>query len=321
MTKKSFVLPAFFITATVIFLWGDKLKDMFSPILAALILTYIATPFVMFFSKRMPKIVAAILFYVVTLGVMVLLVSFIMPTFLSALENFISYLPELSEKINEKFPFFRFSLSSFSDYLNGKADALASFIRDAFAFLTSASFSVVLSCFFLMDTSFMKNGISSLIPERISEKFIPAVREIDAVFKNFFRSQVLVAFFLSALTFIFLIILGIKHAVILSLIYGIFCFIPVIGPFIGGVPIVLIAYLNSPLTAILSLFAVLLTQFAENSFISPKIKADSVDISPASAFISVYLGASLFGFSGVIFGIPIFASVKIILRRLLAVIA
>ncbi len=321
MTKKSFVFPLFLIVAVIIFLWGDKIKTTVAPIAAALILTYIAAPFVSLFSKRMPKIVASILFYVLTLGFCILLISFIAPTFLSALESFIAYLPRLSLKISEKLPFPIPSFSSFSNYLSGKADAISSFLRDTFSFLTSALFSIVLSCFFLMDTTFLKKGISSLIPERTSEKFLPAIREIDAIFKNFFRSQVVVAFFLSALTFIFLLILGIKHAFILSLIYGIFCFIPVIGPFIGGVPIVLIAYLNSPLTALLAFFSVLLTQFAENTFISPKIKADSVDISPASAFISVYLGASLFGFFGIIFGIPVFASIKIILRRLLAIVA
>lgn len=321
MVKKAYILPSFLILLAILFFWGDKLKTVFSPILAALILTYIATPFVNFFSKRIPKILSAILFYILTLGFCVLLVAFIMPTFLSALKSFIDYLPELSLKLNEKFPLSPLTFSSLSGYLSGKADTIAAFIKEAFSFLTSASFSIILSCFFLMDTSFLKKGISSLLPERITEKFLPAVREIDTVFKGFFRGQMFVSLFLSSLTLAFLLLLKIKHALILSLMYGVFCLIPVIGPFIGGVPIVLIAYLTSPLSALLAFFAVLLTQFIENTFLSPKIKADSVDISPASAFISVYLGASFFGFFGIIFGIPVFASLKIILRRLLSVIS
>lgn len=321
MTKKAFIFPVLFFITVIIFFWGDKLKTVFSPIIAALILTYIATPFVNLLSKRIPKILAAVLFYVLTLGVCILLVSFIMPTFLSALKGFIDYLPELASQINKKIPFSSIPLSSVTGYLSTKADSVSDFIKEAFSFLTSATFAIILSCFFLMDTSFLKKGFSAVLPERITEKFLPAVREIDSVFKGFFRGQMFVSLFLSALTFIFLIILRIKHAFILSLIYGIFCLVPAIGPFIGGVPIVLIAYLTSPLSAILSFFAVLLTQFIENTFLSPKIKADSVDISPASAFISVYLGAAFFGFSGVIFGIPFFASIKIILRRILSAIS
>ncbi len=319
MTKKNYLLPLFLIISAVLFFNSGKIISVFSPILAALILTYIASPFVNLMSERMPKIVAAVLFYALISGFLFLLVAFIMPTFLSALKSFITYLPDISEKISSVVP--KTVFSGISSYLTGKADSIALFIKDAFSFLVSAAFSVVLSCFFLMDTSSFKKGIASVLPERITDKFLPAVREIDAVFKGFLRGQVLVSAFLSGITFILLLILGVKHALVLSLIYGIFCLIPTIGPFLGGIPIVLIAYLSSPLSAILSLIAILLTQFVENTFLSPKIKADSVDISPASAFIAVYLGAAFFGFSGVLFGIPVLASVKIILRRLLSAIS
>ncbi len=321
MIKKNFILPALIITATLIILWGEKIMELLSPILAALILTYIAQPFVKFFSRRIPEILAAVLFYVLTLGLCVLLVAFIMPTFLSALQSFIDFLPELGRKLSEKIPLGEIPVSSLTSYLTGKADSVASFLKETFSFLISATFSVVLSCFFLMDTSSFRKGISALLPDRITEKFIPAIREIDGIFKGFFRGQVVVSLFLSALTFILLLILRVKHALVLSLIYGIFCFIPTVGPFLGGIPIVIISYLSSPLTALLAFFAILLTQFIENTFLSPKIKADSVDISPASAFIAVYLGAGLFGFSGVLFGIPVLASIKIILRRLLSAIS
>ncbi|MBQ2941088.1 MAG: AI-2E family transporter [Clostridia bacterium] len=319
MTKRHYILPAFLIAFFLLFFFGQKILTVFSPILAALILTYIASPFVNFMSERMPKIVAAILFYALITGLLVSLVAFIMPTFLSAIESFIAYLPALYDKISSFIPSSVFS--EIISYLSIKADNVSLFIKDAFSFLVSSAFALVLSCFFLMDTSSFKKGIYALFPERITDKFIPVVREIDAVFKGFFRGQVLVSAFLTGITFILLLILGVKHALVLSLIYGIFCFIPTIGPFLGGVPIVLIAYLSSPLSALLSLAAVLLTQFVENTFLSPKIKADSVDISPASAFIAVYLGAAFFGFPGVIFGIPVLASIKIILRRLLSAIS
>ncbi|MDO5477866.1 MAG: AI-2E family transporter [Clostridia bacterium] len=319
MTKKNFIMPAFLIISAIIFFRGEKIISVFSPILAALILTYIASPFVSFMSQRMPKIIAAILFYALIAGFLVLLVAFIMPTLLSALRSFISYLPDLYERLSSIVPSSVFS--GITSYLSGKADNVALFLKSTFSFLVSSSFAVILSCFFLMDTSSFRKGISAVFPERITDKFLPVVREIDSIFKGFFRGQVVVSLFLSAITFILLLILGVKHSLVLSLIYGIFCFIPTVGPFLGGIPIVLIAYLSSPLSALLSLIAILLTQFLENTFISPKIKADSVDISPASAFIAVYLGAAFFGFSGILFGIPVLASVKVILRRLLSAIS
>lgn len=320
MTKKNYILPSFIILFALFLFYGDKIKLVFSPIIAAMILTYIANPFVKCLSKRMPKIIAAILFYVLIIGLMSLLIAFIVPSLIEGINNLIDYLPKLSEIITEKLPFADFSFTSISKFLSGKSEYFTKFLKNTISFLVSALFSIVLSCFFLMDTSFFKNGISSVLPESLALKFLPAIREIDVVFKNFFRGQILLSFFLATITFILLLFIKVENALVLSLIYGIFCLIPNIGPFLGGVPIVSIAYLTSPLSALLSFFAVLLTQIIENVFLSPKIKADSVDISPAAAFIAIYVGAGFFGLPGIIFGVPVFASIKIIFRRLISAI-
>ena len=320
MTKKNYIFPSLIILFALFLFYGDKIKLVFSPIIAAMILTYIANPFVKCLSKRMPKIIAAILFYVLILSLISLLIAFIVPSLIEGINNLIDYLPKLSETITEKLPFADFSFESVAKFLSGKSEYFTKFLKNTFSFLVSALFAIVLSCFFLMDTTFFKNGISSVLPESLTLKFLPAIREIDVVFKNFFRGQILLSFFLAAITFILLLFIKVENALVLSLIYGIFCLIPNIGPFIGGVPIVSIAYLTSPLTALLSFFAVLLTQIIENVFLSPKIKADSVDISPAAAFIAIYVGAGFFGLPGIIFGVPVFASIKIIFRRIISAI-
>ncbi len=320
MTKKNYILPSFIILFVLFFFYGEKIKLIFSPIIAALVLTYIANPFVKCLSKRMPKIIAAVLFYLLIIGVISLLIAFIIPSLIEGTDNLIAYLPKLGDAISEKIPFADFSFSSVTKFLSGKSQYFTKFLKNTLSFIVSSLFSIVLSCFFLMDTSFFKNGISSLLPESVTLKILPAVREIDTVFKNFFRGQILLSFFLSAITFTMLLFIRVENALVLSLIYGIFCLIPNIGPFLGGIPIVAIAYLTSPLAALLSFFAVILTQIIENVFLSPKIKADSVDISPATAFIAIYVGAGFFGLAGIIFAVPVFASVKIILRRLIAAI-
>ncbi len=320
MIKKNYILPSVVIIFALLFFFGDRIKTVFSPVLASLILTYIAYPFVKRLSERMPKIVAAILFYLLIISFISLLIAFIIPSLIEGIDNLIAYLPRLSETISEKIPFADFSLSSLSDFLSGKSAYFTGILKDTISFLISSLFAITLSCFFLMDTSFFKNGFSSLLPEALTVKLLPSLREIDAVFKNFFRGQILLSVLLSGITFIFLLFLKVENALVLSLIYGVFCLIPNVGPFLGGIPIVAVSYLTSPLTALLSFFAVLLTQVIENVFLSPKIKADSVDISPAAAFLSIYIGAGFFGLSGVIFAVPVVASVKIILRRIISAI-
>ncbi len=318
--KKSFIFPFVLALGALIFFYGDKLKTVFTPILAALILTYIANPFVKTLSKRMPEILAAILFYVIIIGALSLLVYFILPSTLSGIENIIKKLPSLTSAVFEKFPSLTFSEKNIYSYLSEKAEDIASFLSGTFSFLISSAFAIVLSCFFLRDIDSLKEALTSIIPTPLKEKLIPAIREIDQTFKSFFIGQLTVSLFLSAITFVLLLILKVDSAIVLSLIYGIFCLIPTVGPFLGGIPIVAAAYLTSPFSAFLAFLGILLSQILENTIISPKIKGESVDISPASAFIAIYLGSSFFGVFGMIFGVPVFASVKIILRRFLSLI-
>ncbi len=318
--KKSFILPVILGLLALFIFYGDKLKAVFSPILAALILTYMAHPFCNLLSKRIPKILAAVLFYVIIFLFLALLIYFILPSTLSGIETILKKLPELSASFSSKFPFLTFSGNTLNSYLKGKASDIAAFLSGTLSFILSAAFSVVLSCFFLIDIASLKKGLTAFIPSALKEKLLPAVREIDQTFKSFFVGQFMVSVFLSAITFIILLVLKVDSALVLSIIYGLFCLIPTVGPFIGGVPIVAAAYLTSPTAALLAFVGILISQVLENTIISPKIKGESVDISPASAFIAIYLGSSFFGVFGMIFGVPVFASVKIILRRLFSLI-
>lgn len=299
----------------ILYFFGSKLKELLSPVFGALLLTYIAYPFVNSLSKKLPKSVAAVLFYLLIFALLAVLIAVILPTVLSGIKELISYIPALSEK----YPFIQ--ADNILSFLSGKEKSISQFLSNIVSFIGKSVAAVVLSCFFLMDPDSLKEGFISLIPSSKLPYIIPPLREIDLVFKNFFRGQLLVSLILTAATFIALYFLKIKYALILSVIYGIFCLIPTAGPFIGAVPIVAAAYLKSPVSALIVLGIMILTQMLDNSFLSPKIKAVSVDISPAAAFISLYIGAGLFGLAGIILGVPVYASLKIIIRRILSAIS
>ena len=305
--KKSYI---FLIVTVLIFIYfGAKIREVLSPVLGAAVLSYFARPFVALLSKKLPKSLSAVLFYIIVFSLIALLVAFILPTVYSGLTELYDYVSSLSESylfINEK---------SILSFISKKADSVSLFLKNIFSFLSKSTVAVVLSCFFLMDSESIGEGFASLIPEKAFLHIIPALREIDEAFSSFFRGQLLVSAILSVITYTTLRILNIRFALILSILYGIFCLIPTAGPFIAA------AYLKSPASALWASGLMILTQVLDNSLLSPKIKADSVDISPAAAFLSLYLGAGFFGLSGVILAVPVYASVKIILRRVLAAIS
>lgn len=290
-----------------------KLKAMLSPVFAAFLLTYIAFPFVKKLSTKIPAPLAALSFYLILAVTVGILTAFILPSVLKGLVG-------LSEQISSLSDMYFISKDNLVAYISEKSDSIRLFLTNALSYISKAAVAVVLSCFLLADIKSIKETALSLVPSSLRIYLMPAVREIDKIFRDFFISQLLSSVILAFITFITLILLKINYAAVLSLFYGIFCLIPTIGPFIGAIPLVAIAYLQAPSAALFALSAVILTQVLDNTVISPKLKADSVDISPAAAFMALYFGAGLFGLAGVILSVPVYASLKVILRRLLSAI-
>ena len=97
---------------------------------------------------------------------------------------------------------------------------------------------------------------------------------------------------------------------VLSLIIGVTNMIPYFGPFLGGIPSVIITLLISPIDAIwVGLFILALQQF-DGNFLGPKILGNSLDVSPLWIILAVIVGGALMGPLGMFIGVPIFATVK-----------
>ncbi len=308
---------AFFIfsalTALIIFLFL-RFGNLLSPIFSALLLTYIAAPFVKTLSKRLPSCVAAVLFYLILLALLGVLTAFILPAVADGLLGLSDFIAASADNLNF------ISKEDIIAYLYEQSDSIRLFLSSVAAHISKLTVGVILSCFFLSDIDALKRSALSLIPSSAVPTLLPPLREIDRTFKSFFRGQLLDSAILTLITYLTLLILKIDYAAVLSLLYGIFCLVPTVGPFIGAIPVAAVSYLESPSATLFSVAAIVLTQVIDNFLLSPKIKADSVEISPAAAFIALYLGAGLLGFPGIILGVPLYASIKIILRRLLSAI-
>ncbi|MDP4133914.1 MAG: AI-2E family transporter [Bacillota bacterium] len=324
--KKTLLYFSIISIFVMLFFFGGKLLHLSAPIFIALILTYIANPFVTFCSKRLPRALGILLFYLIIIGLFTVTIWVVLPSALKSLTSLISSLPKFSKQLEDSFSFLGTDIQkSITDalygFLKGRVSNLMNIIDNTLSSLASFGVAVVLSFFFLKDPSQIKNSFIYILPSNWLPPLSETVREINCAWQSFIRGQLLVSIILSIITVIALWILKIDYAFILGIVSGIFNLIPAIGPVISAIPIVIIAYLKSPASAMLSILALVLIQVLDNNFISPKIKSGCVGISPVAAFISMYFGAGLFGFSGIILGIPIFAAIKIIVRRALAMLS
>jgi len=104
---------------------------------------------------------------------------------------------------------------------------------------------------------------------------------------------------------------------LIGMIAGFFNLVPLIGPYIGGVPAVLIALTTAqPSTAIWAALVLLIVQQIDNHFISPLVMKRAVKLHPVVVMVVLLLGGSLFGFFGLLVAVPATAAIKIVLSHL-----
>ena len=180
--------------------------------------------------------------------------------------------------------------------------------------LSRLSLMGMLGYFFLCDRENLLLRLELLVPQSAR---CAAVRMGGAVAREvrlYFQGQLLVALAVGALTALGLLIIGVRSAVVLGVIVGTLNMVPYFGPFIGGVPAVLIALSDGWQKALICLGVLTLVQQLDSAIISPRIMGSLTGFSPAAVLISIYAGACFGGIGGMLIALPVLMSIRTILR-------
>jgi predicted PurR-regulated permease PerM len=137
---------------------------------------------------------------------------------------------------------------------------------------------------------------------------------------GFFRGQLLVAIIVGVMVSVGLAIIDLPFWLIVGLIAGGFNLVPLIGPWVGGVPGVVIALTTRDFGTALWVVAVMAgAQQIDNHFISPMVMQRTVSLHPAVVMLALLAGGALGGFFGLLLAVPVTATLKVILGHLWAV--
>lgn len=151
----------------------------------------------------------------------------------------------------------------------------------------------------------------TLTSETRARRILYNGRRIHNIFQSFIVGKALDSLIIGILAFIGLNLIGAPLALVLSIIIGVTNMIPYFGPFLGGIPSVIITLLINPLDGVwVGLFILALQQF-DGNFLGPKILGNSLDVSPLWIILAVIVGGALLGPLGMFIGVPIFATIKL----------
>lgn len=141
------------------------------------------------------------------------------------------------------------------------------------------------------------------------------IKDADKIFSSFFIGKILDALIVGIVCFIIMMILGLPYAVLVSVIVALTNIIPFFGPIIGGVPCAILIMLNDFWAGIYFTIMIIILQFIDGYFLQPRILGSTTGLSPLWVMISILVFGGLFGFVGMIFGVPILSVIFMLIRR------
>ena len=305
---------------TVIFM----LKDLALVLLTAVIIASAIEPAASWFERRkIPRLLAVLFVYLVSALVVVGIFYFVMPKLFQevlAVFDSIQKYAKLTDVSSQ------FSVMSWKPIFQALTGALslkeaitalsASFSTVSGGFITAASsiFGGVVSFMVIFVLSFylavQRDGVSNFLkivtPVRHEVYVLGLWKRSQGKIGQWMQGQLLLSVIVGLMTYLGLILLGVKDALVLSLFIAIAEFIPLFGPIVGAVPAVLFAYLNSGFTlALLVAGMYLLIHQLENQLIYPLVVRKIVGINPIIVIISLIAGYELAGFLGMVIAVPL----------------
>ena len=155
-------------------------------------------------------------------------------------------------------------------------------------------------------TASAKRMLYSLFPVETAEKIREGVAFTDRTFMGFINGKLLDSAIIGLICYIVCAILKMPYALLVSVIVGVTNVIPFFGPFIGAVPSAIIILMVSPLKCLIFIVFIIVLQQVDGNIIGPKILGSSIGINGFWVMFSIILGAGLFGFWGMLLGVPVF---------------
>ncbi|ECL4453181.1 AI-2E family transporter, partial [Listeria monocytogenes] len=313
------------------------LKTVAAPIILAGISYYLFNPIIDWLEKHKWKRGWAIaLLYLVIIGLLILLFSFVIPAVKDQIVSLFKSFPGYWDQITQKFD--EFSRSSLFDQLK---DKLNTNMSDIMKTLSTKGTSVINSTissigsivgtvtevvlaivttplvlfYLLKDGKKLPDFLLKMLPVNGRAHTRQVLGEANHQISSYIRGQIIVSLCIGILLFIGYLIIGLPYALTLAIIAACTSIVPYLGPAIAITPAIIIAIVTSPWLLIKLIIVWCVVQLLEGKFISPQVMGKTLKVHPITILFVILVAGNLFGVLGVIFAVPGYAVLKVIVTH------
>lgn len=282
----------------------------------------------------------ALLFFVL---IILLLIGMMVPELLKSIRNMMQDLPaevnaftrwlnKVFDKDSELAEVLGTSLVSVTDFVQGFLQnqvlpqvntyiaTITSGVISMFKILFNFIIGLIIAVYVLMSKETFigqsKKIVFAILPTKWGNKTVQMVRICNQMYGGFISGKILDSAIIGVICYIGLIILRMPYSLLVAVIVGVTNVVPFFGPYVGAVPSTILIALADPIKGLYFLIFILLLQQVDGNIIGPKILGESTGLSAFWVVFAILVGGGLFGFMGMLLGVPTFAVIYYIIREI-----
>lgn len=278
--------------------------------------------------KNHKRILATLIVFILAIGFLILFFSIIIPNTVDSVrqfstniavysDTFISYTKDFAYRMNISEKQVEQMLINFditkkiTSIVTESIPKIASYSYNFVKGFINLILAFVSAFYILLDRETLVKGIKKLNYSVFDKNFANYLtlwtNDAKTVFEQYIVGNIIDSFIVGVLCYVVILFLKIPYTNMIALIIGVTNVIPVFGPFLGAIPVIIILCLIDPLSALIFAIVIFIIQQIDGNIIKPIVLGDKLGMSGFWILFSVTVGGALFGVVGMFLGVPIFA--------------
>lgn len=316
----------------------DFLSVVMLPVILSGLLFYLLNPLVDLMEKyKINRVLAISIIFVIIAILLIIGLAVAIPNLQRQVvifaQNVPSYLEDADRVINDLVtkrlpddfrPQLEQVLANFSTQATAWASNISSKAVNWVSALISGTSQVIVALiimpfmlfYLLRDGKGLRDYITQFLPNKLREPVGKVLSEVNQQLSNYVRGQITVAVIVAIMFIIFFKIIGLRYAVALGVTAGVLNLVPYLGSFLAMLPALVLGLIAGPVMLLKVIIVFIVEQTIEGRFVSPLILGSQLNIHPITILFVLLTSGSMFGIWGVLLGIPIYASAKVVISAI-----
>lgn len=304
-----------------------------TPLFIGIVVAWLFDPLVSFFKKKgIKRGLGAGIVYILLILIILLVLGSLIPLLSSQINDFAKTIPSIINSVTGMIDNVLGKLGDIANFdvenmktevyskiqnigvnlTNSLPSMTVSLVKSFFSGLGTFVIGLIIGFYLLVSFDSANDTIFGFLPKRIQGTTRDLVNEVNTSLRKYVQGTLMLASLVFVVSTIGFFISGLKAPLLFGLFCGITDIIPYIGPYIGGIPAVVVGFSQSPITGIITLIAIVIVQFIEGNLLQPLIMSKQLKLHPVTIMLGLLIFGYFFGIVGMVVATPAIAAIKVI---------